>query len=153
MHILLWRHAEAEDGFPDEERKLTRRGEEQAKRVAKWLQNHGPKVLRVVASPATRTQQTVSAFAKHFETDIHVGTSAQPEDIFRATGCCDRDMDCAVLVVGHQPTLGRAAARLLTGRDEGWPVRKGSLWWIRRRDRNGVPHYELHTVVHPELLD
>ena len=34
MELLLWRHAEAEDGFPDAERRLTPRGEQQAQRMA-----------------------------------------------------------------------------------------------------------------------
>ena len=56
MDLLLWRHAEAEDGFPDEARKLTPRGEQQAKQMAKWINKHAPKELRIIASPALRCQ-------------------------------------------------------------------------------------------------
>ncbi len=34
MDLLLWRHAEAEDGTPDLKRKLTPRGEKQARQMA-----------------------------------------------------------------------------------------------------------------------
>ena len=61
MDLLLWRHAEAEDGFPDETRKLTPRGEQQAKQMAKWINKHAPKDLRIIASPALRCQQTALA--------------------------------------------------------------------------------------------
>ena len=41
MEIILWRHAEAEDGVPgrvpDAARALTHRGQKQAKKMAKWL--------------------------------------------------------------------------------------------------------------------
>jgi phosphohistidine phosphatase len=37
MDLILWRHAEAEEGGPDLERKLTPKGRKQAKRVAAWL--------------------------------------------------------------------------------------------------------------------
>ena len=55
MELLLWRHAEAEDGFPDAERRLTARGEQQAQRMAAWIKAHAPKNLRIIVSPATRS--------------------------------------------------------------------------------------------------
>ena len=32
MELILWRHAEAEEGYPDLERALTEKGHEQAKK-------------------------------------------------------------------------------------------------------------------------
>ena len=61
MDLLLWRHAEAEEGENDLTRHLTRRGEKQAQAVATWLNKRLPKNLRILASPATRAQQTASA--------------------------------------------------------------------------------------------
>jgi phosphohistidine phosphatase len=37
MDLILWRHAEAEDGLPDLERRLTPRGQKHAARIAQWL--------------------------------------------------------------------------------------------------------------------
>ena len=37
MELILWRHAEAEDGSPDAARKLTAKGEKQAQKLARWL--------------------------------------------------------------------------------------------------------------------
>ena len=37
MELIIWRHAEAEEGSPDMSRKLTARGRRQAARMAKWL--------------------------------------------------------------------------------------------------------------------
>ena len=58
MDLLLWRHAEAEDGDEDMKRRLTSRGELQAQRMAKWILAHQPKDMRIIVSPAVRTQQT-----------------------------------------------------------------------------------------------
>ena len=66
MDLLLWRHAEAEDGIPDLKRKLTTRGEKQAQQMADWLRIHGSKNLRILASPAHRCQQTAQALALPF---------------------------------------------------------------------------------------
>ena len=42
MDLILWRHAEAEDGVPDLERRLTGKGRKQAERVAQWLLQRMP---------------------------------------------------------------------------------------------------------------
>jgi len=57
-----------------------------------------------------------------------------------------------VLVVGHQPTLGLAAAYLLAAQPQPWTVRKGAVWWLRARERDGALQVVLHAVVSPELV-
>ena len=61
MDLLLWRHAEAEDGEDDMKRRLTERGHKQARAMAAWIRKHQPKDLRIIVSPAVRTQQTAEA--------------------------------------------------------------------------------------------
>ena len=58
MDLILWRHAEAEEGGPDLERRLTARGHKHAARVAKWLLQRLPSKCTVIASPARRARQT-----------------------------------------------------------------------------------------------
>ena len=52
MELILWRHAEAEDGVPDLERRLTKRGERQAEKMAAWLKPMLTADWLIVASPA-----------------------------------------------------------------------------------------------------
>ena len=58
----------------------------------------------------------------------------------------------AVLVVGHNPTLGLALARLLEVADAAQPVviKKGAVWWLRTRDREGGEQVTLHAVIGPD---
>ena len=79
MDLLLWRHAEAEDGIPDLKRKLTARGEKQAAQMAEWLKKNAPTNLRILVSPAVRCQQTAKALGLPFETDKRIGTEARQE--------------------------------------------------------------------------
>ena len=130
MELLLWRHAEAEDGFPDALRRLTPRGEQQAQRMAAWIKAHAPKNLRIVASPATRCQQTAAALGLPFETDRRLSTAGNVTDLLASADWPDASAHDAVLIVGHQPTLGSAAAWLLSGQEAEWSVRKGALWWF-----------------------
>lgn len=87
MDLLLWRHAEAEDGYPDLKRKLTARGEKQAQQMAEWLKKHAPKNLRNVASPATRCQQTAQALGLPFETDRRLSVDSHAANVLAAAAC------------------------------------------------------------------
>jgi phosphohistidine phosphatase len=139
MDLLLWRHAEAEDGIPDLKRKLTKRGEKQAQQMAEWLKAHAPKNLRILVSPAVRCQQTAQALGLPFETDKRLGTDSDVSHLLAAIGWPDGGANGAgykaVLVVGHQPTLGRTAALLLSGSEAHWTIKKGALWWFSNRTR------------------
>ena len=61
---------------------------------------------------------------------------------------CGTYQDQTVLVVGHQPTLGRLAARLLAGDEADWTIKKGALWWFSKRAGDLI----LRAVVSPDLL-
>ena len=57
-----------------------------------------------------------------------------------------------VVVVGHQPTLGRVAAVLLAGAEADWSIKKGAVWWFARRVREGNGQVVLRAVIGPDLL-
>ena len=145
MDLLLWRHAEAEDGSPDGARKLTKHGREQARRVAAWLKPRLPKRCEILVSPATRAQETAAALGARFTTSDAVGTSAIAADLIEAAGWPAGAK--AVLIVGHQPTLGRVAATLLSGEEADWQFAKASVWWLRYVDGET----KLLAVIHPKL--
>ena len=147
MDLILWRHADAEDGIPDEARKLTAKGEKQARRVAKWLAKRVPDDTRVLVSPAQRAQQTARAFSKAFETCPEAGTGTVPAALLKAAGWPDKGG--TVIVVGHQPVVGQTIALLLTGGASDWAFRKGAVWWLSSRGRGEAV---VRAVVSPDLL-
>lgn len=152
MDLLLWRHAEAEEASTDDlNRRLTERGERQARSMAQWIRNHQPKDLRIVVSPAVRCQQTAQALKLPFETVRKLGPDACVSELMAATGW--PAAQGAVLVVGHQPTLGRMAALLLAGHEADWTIKKGALWWLTNRVRRGETQTVLRAVIPSELLD
>ncbi|HUO43487.1 MAG TPA: histidine phosphatase family protein [Burkholderiales bacterium] len=150
MDLILWRHAEAEDGVPDIERALTAKGIKQAARMAKWLRRRLPDDALILASPARRTRQTAQALTPDFKVVDEIGTRASPEDILHAAGWPHDDR--TVVVVGHQPTLGATAALLLAGRSEEWGIRKGAIIWLAHRDHDGGNRAQLRAALSPDLL-
>ena len=69
MNLILWRHADAEDAHDsthegshgDLARALTKRGRQQARQAAAWLDARLPDRFTVLASPATRAVETAAA--------------------------------------------------------------------------------------------
>ena len=154
MDLILWRHAEAfdaVDGSPDLDRTLTPRGQKQALRMASWLDHQLPEGTRVLCSPARRTEQTVDPLGRKYKLRAELAPeSCTVEEFLALTGWPDARMP--TLIVGHQPLLGQVIAHLL-GMDEGsCSVKKGAVWWLRNRERDGVRQTVLVTVQSPELL-
>lgn len=150
MDLLLWRHAEAEEGNIDLQRRLTERGDKQAKAMARWLKEHQPKDLRILVSPAVRCQQTAKALDLPFETHRQLGPDACVSDLIAVSGW--PSAGGSVMIVGHQPTLGRMASLLLCGQEAEWTVKKGAVWWFTNRTRRGETQTVLRGVMGAELV-
>jgi len=152
MDLILWRHAEAEDGegtTPDHKRRLTARGEKQAKQVARWLRQNLPRKRKILVSPAERTQQTAHALELPYEIEPHLGTGVSAMDVLTVAGWPDQSG--AVVIIGHQPTLGRIAALLLGGQEADWAIKKGGVWWFSSRVRNDETQTVLRAVLNPDF--
>jgi phosphohistidine phosphatase len=150
MELILWRHAEAEDGIHDSERKLTPKGIKQAARMAKWLRARVPADALVLVSPAKRTQQTARALQFDFKTVKEIGITAAPEDVLLAAGWPKHEG--TVIVIGHQPTVGETASLLLTGTASLWSVKKGAILWITCRSDVAPARTHLRVAISPDLI-
>jgi phosphohistidine phosphatase len=152
VDLILWRHAEAHDALPGQDdlaRELTAKGERQAQRVAAWLNRHLPETTRVLVSPAARTVQTAAALDRRAKPSPALAPDQGVEALLAA--CRWPDGKAPVLIVGHQPTLGLAAAWLLAAQVQPWPLRKGAFVWLRGREREGHWQVVLHAALGPEL--
>lgn len=153
MDLILWRHAEAVEVAPggdDMARVLTPRGEKQAARMAAWLDRQMPDSARIWVSPSRRTEQTAHALERKFRFSPALGPLGTSEQLLELVqwphgkGC--------VLVIGHQPTLGQTIAALLGLNNSECSVKKGSLWWLRSREREAGSQTVVVTVQSPEVL-
>jgi len=146
MDLILWRHADAESGMPDDERRLTAKGIKQAEHMAAWLKERLPKDAIILASPARRARETAQALTRKFEMTEEVGTRADSRAVLNVAGWPHGEG--TVVVVGHQPTLGQTAALLLTDKPQEWSIKKGAIWWLARRGRDTI----LRAAIAPDLL-
>lgn len=153
MDLVLWRHAEAIDldlVGDDMLRTLTSKGEKQAQRMGAWLDRQLPAGTRVFSSPALRADQTVRALDRRYKTSPALAPLASVDELLAlvhwpdAAGC--------VLVIGHQPTLGRTISRVLGLTEPDCSVKKGAIWWLRLREREALAQTTVVAVLAPELL-
>ena len=151
MDLILWRHAEAEDGVPDSARRLTAKGQRQAERMAKWLARRLPGRPEMIVSPARRARETARALTRRFGTNRAVAVGAAARTVLKAAGWPGRG-ERIVVVVGHQPALGEAAALALGGRSAPLGLKKGALVWIESRTRDGRTQVVLRAAMSPDLL-
>jgi|SRR5579884_1040724 len=128
---MLWllRHAEAADGFPDDQRPLTERGFRQAEAIGRALARMGVRLDACLSSPKLRAMQTAERACEPLGVAVTVepALSGEPFDVHELTaGLGD------VMLVGHDPSfsltvhsLTGAQARLKKGGLAG--IAKGEL--------------------------
>ena len=145
MDLIVWRHADAEDGAPDLERRLTMKGRKQAELVAQWLRERLPSDYELISSPAARAKETAEALRNKIRIENSLAPGASPSAYISAAGWPRGEK--TVVVVGHQPDLGALLAQLVAGRQSDWRLQKGALWWLEAAEPPLVK-----AVVLPDLL-
>jgi len=119
VRIYLVRHAKAAPGDPDQLRPLTPQGREEARLLAEQLAAERPDA--VVTSPLLRARETAEVLARA------CGLEAVPDERLApgATSLDARhaaeDRGVRVVLVGHQPDLGRIAAAFTGGEEPPFP--------------------------------
>ncbi len=120
---MLWllRHAEAADGFPDDERPLTERGMKQAEAAGLALARLGTRLELCLCSPKLRAVQTAERACEALGVQIAIepALSGEPFDVRALTAGYDD-----VLLVGHDPSF-TLTVHDLTGAQA--RMRKGGL--------------------------
>jgi phosphohistidine phosphatase len=126
---MIWflRHGEAEDGEPDFERKLTKKGERQSRDAGAALAALGVKLDACLASPRVRARDTARLACEAL--DVELTTEEQLSggrfDPLELTAGLDE-----VLLVGHEPDFSDAIQELTGGRVD---VKKGGLAGVEDR--------------------
>ncbi|MEM1222197.1 MAG: histidine phosphatase family protein [Verrucomicrobiota bacterium] len=119
MKIFLLRHAKAQPGFPDSDRRLEPEGSKHAAKLGAFLKNN-PRFLpeKLWCSPLTRAQETAAVFTQSWG-----GSIGSPNEVEQL----EPEIDPAplvemlsferhdTLIVGHNPNLETLASLLISG--------------------------------------
>lgn len=153
MDLVLWRHAEAvelQEGCEDLDRTLTARGYKQAIRMAGWLDRQLPEGARILSSPACRCEDMVRRLDRKYKLSNDLLPESSASQLLQSLQW--PNTKGTVLVVGHQPMLGQMIAQLLELQASECAIRKGSVWWLRSRERDGQRQTVLVTVQSADML-
>ncbi|HUA74211.1 MAG TPA: histidine phosphatase family protein [Solirubrobacteraceae bacterium] len=155
MARQLWvlRHAEAEPHGTrvDAERRLTPRGEQQARTAGTALARLQPSFEAVLFSPKTRARQTAELAAEQWQPAERelLQEHAPLASGFDGGGALDAlsaiGADGRLLIVGHEPDLSGVVADLTGGRID---LKKGGLAVVRLEGVGG----ELAVLLRPREL-
>ena len=150
MDLILWRHADAHSGETDAAHALTGKGRRQAANIAGWLEKHLPDSARIIVSPAMQAVQTAEALDRKFKIVAELAPGAQSASLLVAADWPESRQP--VVIVGHQPSLGRVAALLLFGEEQDISLRKGAVWWLTNRSREDGHKVTLRAAMCPDYL-
>ena len=142
------------EGFEDDDRPLTERGERRARQVARGLKRLGLKLDRIVTSPLPRASRTAEIVADVLDAAYLIEES----DALRPGAATESIRDWLagrperrVMLVGHNPNLSELLALLVTGRAK--PVlcelRKAGFAALRD-DPSG--RYHVDWIARPRLV-
>jgi phosphohistidine phosphatase len=151
--LWLFRHADAEPhgARPDAERRLTSRGEQQARTAGVALKRLGAAFDEVLFSPKVRARETAELAAtswnakqrealREYEPLAEGFSAEQARDVLSAMA-----PDARVLLVGHEPDLSRLVGALAGGEID---LKKGGVAVLRLEGLSG----ELAVLLRPREL-
>ncbi|MGM8931194.1 phosphohistidine phosphatase SixA [Salinicola halophyticus] len=116
--LAIVRHGEAGPGNPDSERRLTRRGEQEAQSAGHWLASRPALTGATIwSSPYHRAQQTAQAIADAMHGDIDTVEGVRPDDDVGALveRLTQMDVSRPLILVSHMPLVGLLTGRLVDG--------------------------------------
>ena len=161
MRLILLRHGPAGERDPirwpdDRDRPLTDKGIARTDQVLRGLRAAQSELSLVLTSPLVRAAQTAARAGEAFDSEVRTLEALAPGGSWRAALKALQELpprnDAAVLLVGHEPDLGKLAGVLLFGAPHGLPLRKAGACRIDCTEAPAPGNGELVWFAPPRLL-
>lgn len=152
MRLYLVQHGEATSKEVNPERPLTERGAGDVQRLAVFLARRGIGVARIVHSGKARAKQTADALAAAApRVTPEAIDGLDPSDSVERMGTRIVEWTKDTIIAGHQPFLGKLAARMLCGDETRLSVAfvPGSALCL---ERGSEGEWHLVWMLPPELV-
>jgi phosphohistidine phosphatase len=161
MKIYLVRHAVAVDreehALNDETRPLTAEGAEKMKKAAAGLIRIGAVADIILSSPLVRARQTADILAEALggKVPVQIAPGLAPggprDQVFEEIR--SRKQHGALMLVGHQPSLGELAGAIAWGSSDRYvELKKGGVCAIELETLTPQPRGELLYLLTPAIM-
>jgi len=121
VRLFVIRHADAEAGEPDELRRLSTEGREQARELGMRLAAESVQPDAILTSPLLRARETGEALAAELGVESESSETLAPGATAAGVLAEVEGRGETVLVIGHQPDCGQIAAELGDGAEPRFP--------------------------------
>lgn len=162
MELYLIRHGIAQErdlAIQDEERSLTKIGQDKTKKVAKRLYELGLRFEMILTSPLTRTHQTAEILIEtQLSSQLQVSTELAPNGNINSwinwLEQQNYQPDSKLALVGHQPDLGEWASMLVWGEaNDGLILKKAGIIGLNLPTmRSPIGNSQMFLLTPPKLL-
>jgi phosphohistidine phosphatase len=163
MILTIVRHAIAvprgTSGMDDNDRALTDEGISKMKQISAGLcrLEYVPEII--LSSPLVRARQTseilLQAFAKGIELRIipALAPSGSRQELYREIASLEKKRIQNLMIVGHQPSLGKIAGEIAFGSaEQSIELKKGGFCAIELKSVTGTPKGILVALLSPSIL-
>lgn len=162
MELYLIRHGiatEKDSTIKNEERTLTKIGQDKTKEVAKRLYNLGLRFDMILTSPLVRSHQTAEIFINlQLSSQLQVSTDLAPNGNFHSwLNWLERQQypsTTKLALVGHEPNLGEWASMLVWGEaNDGLILKKAGIIGLHLPEmRSPIGNCQMFLLAPPKLL-
>jgi phosphohistidine phosphatase len=162
MELYLIRHGIAQEkdlGIKDEERNLTKVGQEKTKAVAKRLYDLGLRFDVILTSPLVRALQTAEIFSfLQPKGEMQVSNDLAPNGSIHSwlTWLEEQQYlpDTKLAIVGHEPNLGEWASMLVWGEaNDGLIFKKAGIIGLNLPEmRSPIGNSQMFLLTPPKFL-
>lgn len=153
MKFYIVRHAEAAGGPVDAERPLTDKGRQDAQRMAAFLRRAGCRPDRIIHSGRVRARDTALLLAQVVGNGVveEASQGLGPDDVPRGVAEAAGGWQDDVMVVSHQPFVGRLVSLLTVG-DESAEVVGMATGAVACLKRHKSGRWSVRWLATPALL-
>lgn len=151
MRLYLAQHGEAQPEEVDPERRLTPKGADEVRRVARFLAPRGLAVEAIWQSGKARARETAEILSAAVVAGVREREGLAPKDPVRPVASEIEARGKDLMIVGHLPFLARLASILVAG-DEETPVATFRYGCVVALERGEGGRWSLVWMVAPEIL-
>ncbi len=163
MQLILFRHGPAGRPDPsrwpdDRARPLTPQGEEKTRAAARGLARTLPDAATVWTSPLVRAIRTAEILTRELDargprTVAALASGGSERALLELlAAAAAKDPECTLVLVGHEPDLGRLAGSLLGGAGRALPLKKAGACALSFDGAPGTTPGDLDWFLPPRLL-